>query len=150
MFKFSALLAVVSLLPAFVSAQAPLYGQCGGIGWSEFLISLFASFITQQLSYYVSRSYDLRLRFNLCRLWRLLFTMPVSMEPTKFHINADREFRPGNAASTTAASTTASTTGGTGTSSSSAPASSSTSAAGNPYTGYTVYIYIYCSPKSSY
>ncbi|KAK0482531.1 cellobiohydrolaseII [Armillaria novae-zelandiae] len=34
MFKFSALAALVAILPAFVEAQSQLYGQCGGIGWS--------------------------------------------------------------------------------------------------------------------
>ncbi|KAF4576634.1 Beta-glucosidase cel3A [Pleurotus pulmonarius] len=34
MFKYSALLALVALVPAIANAQSPLYGQCGGIGWS--------------------------------------------------------------------------------------------------------------------
>ncbi|KAF7440573.1 Beta-glucosidase cel3A [Pleurotus ostreatus] len=34
MFKYSALLALVALMPAIANAQSPLYGQCGGIGWS--------------------------------------------------------------------------------------------------------------------
>lgn len=34
MFKFSALAALVAILPAFVEAQSQLYGQCGGIGWT--------------------------------------------------------------------------------------------------------------------
>lgn len=34
MFKFSALAALVAILPAFVEAQSQLYAQCGGIGWS--------------------------------------------------------------------------------------------------------------------
>lgn len=35
MFKFSALAALVAILPAFVEAQSQLYAQCGGIGWSK-------------------------------------------------------------------------------------------------------------------
>ncbi|KAH9483957.1 Beta-glucosidase cel3A [Psilocybe cubensis] len=34
MFKFAALLALASLIPAFVQAASPVYGQCGGQGWS--------------------------------------------------------------------------------------------------------------------
>ncbi|PPQ98813.1 hypothetical protein CVT24_003367 [Panaeolus cyanescens] len=34
MLKFAALLSLASLLPAFVEAAAPLYGQCGGQGWT--------------------------------------------------------------------------------------------------------------------
>lgn len=35
MFKPTALLALLSLVPALVDAASPLYGQCGGINWSE-------------------------------------------------------------------------------------------------------------------
>ncbi|TFK40402.1 cellobiohydrolase II-I [Crucibulum laeve] len=34
MLKFGALLALTSLIPAFVEAVAPVWGQCGGNGWS--------------------------------------------------------------------------------------------------------------------
>lgn len=35
MFKFASLLALASLVPAFVEAQQPLYAQCGGNGWCK-------------------------------------------------------------------------------------------------------------------
>nr|AAA50608.1 cellobiohydrolase [Agaricus bisporus] len=34
MFKFAALLALASLVPGFVQAQSPVWGQCGGNGWT--------------------------------------------------------------------------------------------------------------------
>ncbi|PPQ93241.1 hypothetical protein CVT25_015239 [Psilocybe cyanescens] len=34
MLKFAALLSLASLIPAFVEAVSPVYGQCGGQGWS--------------------------------------------------------------------------------------------------------------------
>ncbi|KAJ3515731.1 hypothetical protein NLJ89_g1575 [Agrocybe chaxingu] len=34
MLKFAALLSAASLIPAFVQAAVPLYGQCGGQGWT--------------------------------------------------------------------------------------------------------------------
>ena len=36
MLKFAALLSLTFLIPAFVDAQASLYGQCGGTGFSEY------------------------------------------------------------------------------------------------------------------
>jgi hypothetical protein len=46
MFKYAALLAFVSLVPSVVNAQAQLYGQCGGIGWT-----VGATFLQLQFSY---------------------------------------------------------------------------------------------------
>ena len=35
MSKFATLLALLSVVPSLAFAQSPVYGQCGGIGWSE-------------------------------------------------------------------------------------------------------------------
>ncbi|KAF8891478.1 cellobiohydrolase II [Gymnopilus junonius] len=34
MFQLASLVAIASLIPAFVVAQSPIYGQCGGQGWT--------------------------------------------------------------------------------------------------------------------
>lgn len=56
-----ALFALVSVLPAFISAQSPLYGQCGGKEWSM-TINLFHS---QTLTGKLSWCYDLCLWLDL-------------------------------------------------------------------------------------
>lgn len=37
---------VASLLPALAAAQSPIYGQCGGIGWSKYLNFICHSYRT--------------------------------------------------------------------------------------------------------
>ena len=42
MLKFAALLSLASLIPAFVEAASPIYGQCGGQGWCKYLAIFLA------------------------------------------------------------------------------------------------------------
>ncbi|KAF5357750.1 hypothetical protein D9756_001447 [Leucocoprinus leucothites] len=104
MFKFASLLALASLVPAFVQAQQPMYAQCGGVGWSGGTSCVSGSVCTKLNDYY-----------SQC--------LPGSSTPPP----ASTTTTPGNPGSTT----TTTSNGGT---------PSTTPAAGNPYTGYTVWL----------
>ncbi|KAH7911414.1 glycoside hydrolase family 6 protein [Hygrophoropsis aurantiaca] len=52
MFKFAALLALVSLLPFFAHAQVALYGQCGGVNWTGGTTCVSGATCTELNSYY--------------------------------------------------------------------------------------------------
>ncbi|KAK0211167.1 cellobiohydrolase II [Desarmillaria ectypa] len=104
MFKFSALAALVAILPVFVEAQSSVYGQCGGIGWNGAKTCVSGSTCTYVNDYY-------------------------------------SQCLPGSAASTTTATSKTSTTAtATSTTSGSSPSSPSTPIAGNPFSGYEIYL----------
>ncbi|KAF8201783.1 cellobiohydrolase II [Pholiota molesta] len=112
MLKFATLLALASLIPAFVeAATSPIYGQCGGTGWTGATTCASGSTCVYSNPYY-----------SQC-LPGSATTTTTSTVPTT---------------TTTTKSTTGS--GTTTTTTSSAPGTTTTPAAGNPYTGYTVYL----------
>lgn len=41
MSKFASLLALLAVVPSLAYAQSPIYGQCGGIGWSMSCINIW-------------------------------------------------------------------------------------------------------------
>ncbi|EGN95647.1 glycoside hydrolase family 6 protein [Serpula lacrymans var. lacrymans S7.3] len=101
MFRFTAILAIVSLVPSIVTAQASLYGQCGGVGWTGATTCDSGSSCQEINSYY-----------SQC----LPGSTTVPTTPTT---------QPASASGTTT---------------SSAPTSTATGAAGNPFTGYEIYL----------
>ncbi|KAG5654138.1 Beta-glucosidase cel3A [Sphagnurus paluster] len=103
MFKSTALVALISVVPAFVNAAQPLYAQCGGIGWTGDTSCVSGSVCTKLNDYY-------------------------------FQCLA------GTTTSTPATSSSTSKTTSTPTTSSSGSTPSTTPAAGNPYTGYQIYL----------
>nr|BAF80327.1 cellobiohydrolaseII [Polyporus arcularius] len=52
MSKFASLLALLAIVPSLAYAQAPVYGQCGGIGWSGATTCVSGSVCTKQNDYY--------------------------------------------------------------------------------------------------
>nr|QDK64601.1 endoglucanase 4 [Ganoderma lucidum] len=52
MSKFASLCALLTVLPVIVSAQAPVWGQCGGIGWTGATTCASGSVCTEQNDYY--------------------------------------------------------------------------------------------------
>ncbi|PIL24272.1 hypothetical protein GSI_14025 [Ganoderma sinense ZZ0214-1] len=52
MSKFASLYALLAVLPAIVSAQSPVWGQCGGIGWTGATTCVSGSVCTKQNDYY--------------------------------------------------------------------------------------------------
>ncbi|KAI1794654.1 cellobiohydrolaseII [Ganoderma leucocontextum] len=52
MSKFASLCALLTVLPAIVSAQAPVWGQCGGIGWTGATTCAAGSVCSAQNDYY--------------------------------------------------------------------------------------------------
>ncbi|KXN92187.1 Exoglucanase 3 [Leucoagaricus sp. SymC.cos] len=101
MFKFASLLALASLIPAFVQAQQPVYAQCGGIGWTGGTTCVSGTVCTKLNDYY-----------SQC--------LPGSSTSPP--------------STTTKPPTSTTTTSGGGGSGTALPA------AGNPYTGYTVWL----------
>ncbi|KDR81738.1 hypothetical protein GALMADRAFT_59609 [Galerina marginata CBS 339.88] len=111
MLKFSALLSLASLIPAFVEAVSPIYGQCGGQSWTGDTTCATGSTCVFSNPYY---SQCLPGAASSSTSTKPTTTTPTSTPTTK--------------------STTA--TGGT------TPVSTPTTtpAAGNPFTGYTIYL----------
>ncbi|KIP12323.1 glycoside hydrolase family 6 protein [Phlebiopsis gigantea 11061_1 CR5-6] len=101
--------ALVSLLPAYVAAQAAEYGQCGGIGWSG-ATTCVSGTTCQVLNDYYSQC------------------LPGAAVPTS------------SSSSHSSSSSSVSSASGTATSSAPGSTSSSTPTAGNPWTGYEVYL----------
>ncbi|KDQ61109.1 glycoside hydrolase family 6 protein [Jaapia argillacea MUCL 33604] len=115
MFKFTALLALVSVVPSLVNAQASLYGQCGGIGWTGATTCVTGATCQELNSYYYQ-------------------CLPPSTSTTH---SSSSSVTTSSKPTTTTSSTSKSSSS---TSSSSSAAPSGTPAAGNPYTGYQVYL----------
>ncbi|KAG6854716.1 Beta-glucosidase cel3A [Blastosporella zonata] len=111
MFKAASLLALISVLPAFVNAQQAIYAQCGGIGWNT-LASVRHSCSTPSTS------------------------TTATATTSKATTTTSSTTTTTNSGTTTKATTTT----GTSTSTSSASTSTATPAAGNPYTGYQIYL----------
>jgi len=100
-------LVLVAVLPKFVAAQAPIYGQCGGQGWTG------ATTCASGSSCVVSNPY-----YSQC--------LPST---------------PGGGGTTSVSTTvTVPTSSPASSSTASAPIGSQTPAAGNPYTGYNIYL----------
>ncbi|KDR71514.1 hypothetical protein GALMADRAFT_126976 [Galerina marginata CBS 339.88] len=104
MLKFAALLSLTSLIPAFVQAVSPIYGQCGGQGWTGDTTCATGSTCVVSNPYY-----------SQC--------LPGSASPA-----------PSTTPPTTTKPTT--TTGGSTT----GPSPTTIPDAGNPFTGYTIYL----------
>ncbi|KAG6917927.1 Beta-glucosidase cel3A [Tephrocybe rancida] len=109
MFKSASLLALVSLVPAFVNAAQPIYAQCGGIGWTGDTTCASGTVCTVLNDYY-----------SQCLTGSTTASTSVTTTPTSV------------STTTTKPTTTTST--------SSAPSSTATPAAGNPFTGYQIYL----------
>nr|ADN88317.1 cellobiohydrolase II [Neolentinus lepideus] len=114
MFKFATLLALASLIPAFVeAADSPIYGQCGGTGWTGATTCASGSTCVFSNPYY-----------SQCLPGAApTTTTTTSPQPT-----------------TTTTTTTTNSGGGNPTTTTSAPGSTSTPDAGNPFVGYTLYL----------
>ncbi|KAJ7481181.1 cellobiohydrolaseII [Mycena galericulata] len=117
---FSALLALVAILPAFVNAQGALYSQCGGIGWSG------ATTCVSGASCQVLNAY-----YSQCLPGTATGPTTTPNGPTTTPTTTPT-------GPTTTPTKSSSSSGGTTTSS--APGGSSTPVAGNPYTGHNVYL----------
>ncbi|KAF8892435.1 cellobiohydrolase [Infundibulicybe gibba] len=100
MFKFTALLALVALVPSLANAASPLYGQCGGLTWTGDTTCV-AGATCQKLNDYYSQCLPGTSSSTPV-------TTPVTTPPTT-------------------------TTPGS-------PTSTTTPAAGNPFTGYQLYL----------
>ncbi|KAJ7172052.1 cellobiohydrolaseII [Mycena filopes] len=101
----SGLLALLAILPAFVSAQSPVFGQCGGQGWTGPTTCATGSTCTFNNAFY-----------SQC--------LPGSL----------------GGGTTTPGGGSGTTTPPTGTTTTSAPTGSQTPAAGNPYTGHSIFL----------
>lgn len=108
MFKFAALVSFVALASSVAKAQSPVWGQCGGIGWTGSTACASGSTCTYSNDYY-----------SQC--------IPSS--------NA-----PGSSSASATPTTAPSSSSATGTATSSSASSSATPVAGNPFTGYSVYL----------
>ncbi|RPD66446.1 cellobiohydrolaseII [Lentinus tigrinus ALCF2SS1-7] len=110
MSKFASLCALLAIVPSLAYAQAPVWGQCGGIGWSGATTCASGSVCTKQNDYY-----------SQCIFW----CSPGSASSA-----------PTTVPTTTPPTTTP--TGPTTTSGGSSP--TGTPAAGNPFVGFTPYL----------
>ncbi|KDQ61110.1 glycoside hydrolase family 6 protein [Jaapia argillacea MUCL 33604] len=124
MFKFAALLALASVVPSLVNAQASLYGQCGGIGWTGATTCVAGSTCQELNSYY----------------YQCLppSTTSTTHSSTTSSSTSSHSTTSGTSTSTSSSSKPSSSVSSTSSSSSAAP--STTSSAGNPYVGYQVYL----------
>lgn len=119
--------ALVSLLPAYVAAQAQEYGQCGGIGWSK-------SFLTNEVA--IDTQHEITGGATTC----------VSGTTCTVLNSYYSQCLPGSAVSSSSSvsvsshSSSSSSASGTTTSSAPGSTSSSTPTAGNPWTGYQIYL----------
>lgn len=85
MLKFAALLALASLIPAFVEAQASLYGQCGGIGWSMLSLTHHNYLILTQILQLVLQpvyqeqhaKYSMLIIHSACMYFAVQATLPI-------------------------------------------------------------------------
>ncbi|KAF9566315.1 cellobiohydrolase II [Agrocybe pediades] len=112
MLKFAALLSLASLIPAFVEAASPVWGQCGGQGWTGDTTCASGSTCVVSNPYY-----------SQC--------LPSSSNPTT-------TANPTTANPTTTVRPTTTSAGGG--SSSSAPQPTTTPDASNPFVGYQIYL----------
>ncbi|KDQ50909.1 glycoside hydrolase family 6 protein [Jaapia argillacea MUCL 33604] len=121
MFKFAALLALASVVPSLVNAQASLYGQCDGIGWTG-ATTCVAGATCQELNSYYSQC------------------LPSVTTSTTHASTTSSSTTSHSTSSTSTSSSSNPSSGVSSTSSSSSAAPSGTSSTGNPYIGYQVYL----------
>ncbi|KAI0362456.1 cellobiohydrolaseII [Trametes cingulata] len=111
MSKFASLLALLAVVPSLANAQSPIYGQCGGIGWTGATTCVSGTVCTKLNDYY-----------SQC--------LPGASAPSST-----------SAPSAPSSTPNAPPTSAPGSPTSSAPsAPSSTPIAGNPFEGFEIYL----------
>ncbi|EIW60188.1 cellobiohydrolaseII [Trametes versicolor FP-101664 SS1] len=117
MSKFASLLALLAVVPSLAYAQSPIYGQCGGIGWTGATTCVSGSVCSKQNDYYSQ---------CIPGAGAPGTTVAPTTAPT-----APATSAPGGSPTTVSAPSTP----------------SSTPAAGNPFTGFQVYLSPYYSAE---